>query len=103
MKPPGTTRNINQVPTSSSANTARITLRQRATSATRNAYECETRSNKRLNAAKGLPSTRSMSRWNRSAGTCFGRSSNAASAGDSVNELNVEMIVEAAIVTANWR
>ena len=44
-----------------------------------------------------------MTRVGRSSGAPRGRSSTAASAGESVSELNAEMSVEKAIVSANWR
>ncbi len=44
-----------------------------------------------------------MPRWKASGVALFGLSSSAASAGDRVSELNVEMMVLAAMVMPNWR
>ena len=44
-----------------------------------------------------------MTRVGRSSVAPRGRSSTAANAGDSVRELNAEINVEKAIVSANWR
>ena len=51
----------------------------------------------------GLPSTFSMPRASQSFGASCGFSSAAASAGLSVSELNAEITVEIAIVSANCR
>ena len=55
----------------------------------------------RLNRWKNQPSTRSMPRVSASFGASWDFSRTAASAGDSVNELNAEITVEIATVSAN--
>ncbi len=56
-----------------------------------------------LNRAKKRPNNLSMPRVSASGLAPCGLSSTAASAGDSVSELNAEITVEMAIVSANWR
>ena len=56
-----------------------------------------------MNERKSHPSTQSSSHVSGSRLAVRGRKSRAASAGLSVSELKVEMIVETAIVSANWR
>ena len=61
------------------------------------------RANARLNGRNSQPKQRLSTRVGRSAGAPRGLSSTAASAGDSVSELNAEISVENAIVSANCR
>ena len=64
---------------------------------------CRRASKPRLKRRKKRPNTRSMPRVSESGCAPCGLSSTAASAGDSVSELNAEITVEMAIVSANWR
>jgi hypothetical protein len=57
----------------------------------------------RLKRRKNQPKTRSMPRCTASRRAPCARSSRDASAGLSVSELNAEITVEIAIVSANWR
>jgi len=66
-------------------------------------YFAAERLKKRLKRVKNQPSERSIQTVSRSLGASCGRSSNAASAGERVSELNAEIIVEIAIVSENWR
>ena len=61
-----------------------------------------TSANSWLKRAKKRPNTLSMPRVSASGCAPCGLSSTAASAGDSVSELNAEMTVEMAMVSANW-
>ena len=58
---------------------------------------------KRLNGRNSQPNSASITRVSRSLGASWGLSSMAASAGDRVSELIVEITVEMAMVTANCR
>src|SRR5204862_4557708 len=66
-------------------------------------YRVEPRTKARLNGLNAHPNSRLMMRVGRSAAASCGRSSTAASAGESVSELNAEISVENAIVNANCR
>jgi hypothetical protein len=64
-------------------------------------YFAAERLKNRLKRVKNQPNERSIQRVSRSFGASCERSSSAASAGDSVSELNAEITVEMAMVSEN--
>src|SRR3954466_5015725 len=103
MNPVGRRRYSHPPSAISPAYRSRITTGIRIAFPTTRAYPCPAARNTRLNPQKNQPNSRLNARVNRSWRTFFGLSNTAHRAGQSVRELSVEIVVEIAIVSANWR
>src|SRR6516162_9056789 len=103
MKPVGTCWKIQYVSPSKPPYTARTTMLIRSRCPTDQAYADVPARNAALNSQNSQPSVTSRNQVNGSRGPPRGLSKIAASAGLSVSELNAEITVETAMVTANWR
>ena len=101
MKPVGITLKPNPVSTSRPAYTASETPVKRMRRRTPPEYAWLALSNPLLKRRKNQPSAASMPRVRRSFLAACGRSSSAASAGERVSELNAEITVATAMVSAN--
>ena len=103
MNPDGTRWKIMTVASTSAAYTARAAAFRPSTRDTAPLYAVEARWKNRLNGRNTQPRPRFSTRVGRSGLAPWGRSRMALSAGESVSELNAEMTVENAMVSANWR